>query len=116
MLAEIADGAGGVVLGRAAALVLRDRPDALHVRLDGPPRAAAGGGGRRGRAGRCEEVRREMEANDRAREAYVRHFYRCDPPRRRSTTTWWSTAPRSRIDTVVELVVTAARGRGIGSL
>src|SRR3954465_2055064 len=36
VLAEMADGAGGVVLGRAAALVLRDRPDALHVRLDGP--------------------------------------------------------------------------------
>jgi hypothetical protein len=36
VLAEIADGAGGVVLGRAGAMVLRDRPDVLHVRLDGP--------------------------------------------------------------------------------
>src|SRR3954452_11331172 len=36
VLAEIADGAGGVVLGRAAAMVLGERPDALHVRLDGP--------------------------------------------------------------------------------
>src|SRR4051794_25387248 len=37
VLAEIASGAGGVVLGRAGAMVLRDRPDVLHVRLDGPP-------------------------------------------------------------------------------
>ena len=45
-------------------------------------RPAASGGWRRpcGRSGRpLEEVRREMEANDRTREAYVRHFYRCDP-------------------------------------
>ena len=37
VLGEIAAGAGGVVLGRAAAMVLRDRADVLHVRLDGPP-------------------------------------------------------------------------------
>ena len=36
-------GAGGVVLGRAAALVLGERPDALHVRLDGPERPPAAG-------------------------------------------------------------------------
>jgi hypothetical protein len=28
---------GGVILGRAAAIVLRDHPTALHVRLDGDP-------------------------------------------------------------------------------
>src|SRR3954452_18788143 len=75
---EIADGPGGVVLGRAAAVVLGDRPDALHVRLDGPEelrlKAAIARSGRS-----ADEVRREMEANDRTREAYVRHFYRCDP-------------------------------------
>src|SRR4051812_35651606 len=36
ILTEIAEGAGGVVLGRAGALVLAERTDALHVRLDGP--------------------------------------------------------------------------------
>ena len=35
VLGEIAAGQGGVVLGRAAAMVLRDREDVLHVRLDG---------------------------------------------------------------------------------
>ena len=78
MLAEIADGAGGVVLGRAAAMVLGDRRDALHVRLDGSrDRRLAAAVLRSGRSE--DEVRREMEAADRSREAYVRHFYRCDP-------------------------------------
>src|SRR5881392_4171989 len=39
VLHEIAGGAGGVILGRAAALVLADTPGALHVRLDGPVQA-----------------------------------------------------------------------------
>ena len=30
-------GEGGVILGRAAAIVLRDHPGAFHVRLDGDP-------------------------------------------------------------------------------
>ena len=112
VLAEICDGAGGVVLGRAGALVLRDRPDVLHVRLDGPReqrlRAAVERSGRT-----ADEVRREMEANDRTREAYVRHFYRCDPAEARHYhLVIDSTAVP--VDTVVELVVTAARARGIG--
>ena len=34
---------GGVILGRAAALVLADHPTALHVRLDAPEHVAAAG-------------------------------------------------------------------------
>jgi hypothetical protein len=111
VLAEIADGAGGVVLGRAGALVLRDRIDALHVRLDGPPeRRLAAACSRSERS--PEEVRREMEANDRAREAYVRHFYRCDA----ADAIHYHLVVDSTafaIDTVVDLVEAAARGRGI---
>lgn len=111
VLREIADGAGGVVLGRAAALVLADRPDALHVRLDGPPDARVAQVVRR--SGRPEaEVRRGMRSNDAARAAYVRHFYRRDPADARhyhlvvdTTALPW--------DTVADLVVTAARARGI---
>src|SRR4051812_3525832 len=33
---EAADGHGAVILGRAAAVVLREHPSALHVRLTGP--------------------------------------------------------------------------------
>jgi hypothetical protein len=111
VLGEICDGAGGVVLGRAGALVLRDRPDVLHVRLDGPREARlAAAVARSGRS--VDEVRREMEANDRTREAYVRHFYRCDPAAARHYhLVIDSTA--IPVETVIDLVVMAARARGI---
>jgi hypothetical protein len=32
---RLADAGGAVVLGRAAVFILKDRPDVLHVRLDG---------------------------------------------------------------------------------
>ena len=107
VLTEIADGAGGV------AAVLRDRTDALHIRLDGPrERRLEAAAERSGRP--VEEVRREMEANDRAREAYVRHFYRCDPAEAAHYHLVVDSTAFA-IDTVVDLVVTAARGRGIGN-
>jgi hypothetical protein len=112
VLQEIADSAGGVVLGRAGALVLRDRPDVLHVRLDGPrDRRLAAAIERSGRS--ADEVRREMEANDRTREAYVRHFYRCDPAEARHYHLVVDST-EFPLDTVVDLVVMAARARGIG--
>jgi cytidylate kinase len=112
VLAEMAGAGGGVVLGRAAAFVLADRPDALHVRLDGPaPRRLAAAVERSGRPE--AEVRRELEANDRTREAYVRHFYRSDPAAARH---YHLVVDSTAVGpgTVVELVVLAARGRGIG--
>ena len=111
ILREIADGAGGVVLGRAGALVLADRADTLHVRLDGPrARRLESAVLRSGRS--VEDVQREMEANDRSREAYVRHFYRCDPASAQHYHLVVDTTAMP-LETVVELVVTAARGRGI---
>ena len=113
VLAEIADGAGGVVLGRAGAMVLRNRPDVLHVRLDGPRdlrlEAAVERSGRP-----RDEVRREMEANDRTREAYVRHFYRTDPAAAKHYHLVLDSTALA-VETVVDLVVVAARSRGIGS-
>jgi cytidylate kinase len=112
VLLEIADGEGGVVLGRAAAMVLRDRPDTLHVRLDGPvERRLAAAVERTGRP--VEEVRRTLEAADRSREAYVRHFYRRDPTSARNYHLVVDSTTFS-LDAVVDLVVTAARVRGIG--
>ena len=112
VLREIADGPGGVVLGRAGAMVLRGRPDALHVRLDGPPDARLRTAVERYGRPR-EELRREMERNDATREAYVRHFYRCHPsdPRHYHLVVDSTALPP---DAVVDLVVTAARARGIG--
>lgn len=108
---EIADGPGGVVLGRAAAMVLGDRPDALHVRLDGPAeRRLAAAVARSGRP--PEEVRREMRANDAAREGYVRRNYRVDPAAPGSYHLVIDSTALPLL-TVVDLVVEAARGRGI---
>jgi cytidylate kinase len=110
VLREIAE-IGGVMLGRAAALVLAGRDDALHVRLDGPvetrvAQAVA-------RSGRPEaEVRRALRSNDAARAAYVRNFYRADPADARhyhlvldTTAIPWSAA--------ADLIVAAARARGL---
>ncbi|HEY2203918.1 MAG TPA: cytidylate kinase-like family protein [Pseudonocardia sp.] len=69
---------GGVILGRAAALVLRDHPTALHVRLDGPPERRVRQVMRSQRMSE-DDARAMMEHNDAARTSYVRHFYRCDP-------------------------------------
>jgi cytidylate kinase len=68
---------GGVILGRAAAIVLRDLPGALHVRLDGPrerrlAQAMALEGADR------ETAERHMRETDRARETYVQQFYGAD--------------------------------------
>jgi cytidylate kinase len=78
VIREKAAGEGGVFLGRAAALVLSDAPGSLHVRLYGP---------REKRVARAveleglarEEAERRLDDNDRAREAYVHHFYGADP-------------------------------------
>jgi hypothetical protein len=69
---------GGVILGRAGAIVLRDHPTALHVRLDGDP-------DRRMRQAMTllgiseQEAKDALTRNDHARTAYVRYFYRTDP-------------------------------------
>ena len=67
----------GVILGRAAAVVLSERPGALHVRLDGPVKR------RVVQAMNLEGIDREsaerhMRETDRAREAYVQQFYGVD--------------------------------------
>jgi cytidylate kinase len=78
VIREQAAGEGGVFLGRAAALVLAGHEGALHVRLYGS---------REGRVERAmeleglsrEDAERRLVDNDRAREAYVHHFYGVDP-------------------------------------
>jgi cytidylate kinase len=67
----------GVILGRAAAVVLRDRPGALHVRLDGPPERRLAQAMELEGSDR-ETAQRHMRETDRAREAYVQQFYGVD--------------------------------------
>jgi cytidylate kinase len=110
LLIEAADAGGVVVLGRAGAIVLRDRPEAFHVRLDGPPEP------RVFQAMRVEgideeEARRRQRSSDPARIDYVKHFYRTDPrDPRHYHLVLDSTAVA--LETCVELIVTAARAHG----
>lgn len=81
---------GGVILGRAGAVVLAGHPTALHVRLDGDRNSRLSRARQLWEAGDREEVGghgwgegaptpRLLDNNDRARAAYVRRFYRTDP-------------------------------------
>jgi cytidylate kinase len=75
---EIADVSGGVILGRAAAIVLAGHPTALHVRLQGTRDARlARATAREGMS--AEDACRLLDDSDRARFAYVKHFYKTDP-------------------------------------
>ena len=110
LLIEAADAGEVVVLGRAGAIVLGDRADAFHVRLDGPPEP------RVFQAMRVEDVdeqeaRRRQRNSDRARVDYVKHFYRTDPrDARHYHLVLDSTAVP--LATCVELIVTAAQAHG----
>lgn len=112
VLHEIAEGPGGVILGRAAALVLRGVPGCLFVRLDGrePDRIRAA---MREHGISEEEASRLRRENDVARDSYVRHYYRCEPADWRhyhlvvnSCAVPWQA--------VTDTIVAAARGLGIG--
>ncbi|HEY4829440.1 MAG TPA: cytidylate kinase-like family protein [Solirubrobacteraceae bacterium] len=110
LLVEAAAEGEVVVLGRAAAIVLRGRAGALHVRLDGPEEA------RVFQAMRVEEIdegdaRRRQRNSDRARLDYVKHFYGTDPrdPRHYHLVLDSTTLA---LPTCVELIVSAARATG----
>jgi cytidylate kinase len=107
LLVEAADAGDVVVLGRAGAIVLRDRPGALHVRLDGPEEARVFQGMRVEDVDE-EEARRRQRTSDRARIDYVKHFYRTDPrdPRHYHLVLNSTAVP---LATCVELIVAAAR-------
>ncbi len=74
ILRRVADTTGGVILGRAGVFVLKGRPGVLHVRLDGDVEAR-----RRAAAVRSgveyAAAMREQQITDRARHAYIEHFY-----------------------------------------
>ena len=107
VLRTLADTTGGVILGRAGAVVLAQHPAAFHVRLDGD-RA-----GRLARAaeqvdGDEEAAARLLDQTDRDREGYVRYFYKVDP---RDSRLYHLLLDSTVIplDVCSDLIVTAAR-------
>jgi cytidylate kinase len=76
-IAAVVQKGGGVILGRAAAVVLAGHPDAFHIRLDGPPAR---------RIQRAMEIEGLDEATaksrqsetDRSRARYVKRLYSRD--------------------------------------
>jgi cytidylate kinase len=96
---------GAVVLGRAGAVILRDDENALHVRLDGPPERRVQQAMRYEGLAR-EDAERLRRDSDRAREAYVRHFYSCDA---RDPALYHLVIDSTRLSTerVVELIAAA---------
>jgi cytidylate kinase len=109
VLRDIARGDGAVILGRAGCVVLRDEPNALHVRLDGPVEARIRQGMEVEGVDR-ETAERHIGETDKARQAYVQHFYRCDL---RDMSLYHLVLDSTVIplETCVELIVTAARAR-----
>ncbi len=107
----LADGAG-VILGRAAAVVLgKDR--GFHVRLDGPSqRRVILGATIEGISE--EQARARLCAADKARTAYVRRLYRTDPadPSLYHLVIDSTAMP---LDAVIELVLLAARAHAAAS-
>jgi cytidylate kinase len=112
VLHDYARGGGAVILGRGGAIVLREEPRALHVRLDGPVEA-------RIRQGMAVEgvdrdtAERHIAETDKARAAYMQHFYRCDL---QDLTLYHLVIDSTAIplETCVELIVAAARARESG--
>jgi cytidylate kinase len=97
---------GGVILGRAAAVVL-GKDHGYHVRLDGPPdRRVAQGATIEGISD--QEARTRLRTADKARAAYVRRLYRTDPadPSLYHLVIDSTAVP---LDTAIELILTAAR-------
>jgi cytidylate kinase len=73
-----ADEGEGVILGRGGQFVLKDHPTAMHVRLDGPREKRIEQGARiQGIDPTTAE--RTLDETDRARDAYVKHYYGGDP-------------------------------------
>lgn len=74
---ELCRTSGGVILGRAGAVILAKHPRAFHVRLGGPKQRRAR------RAAQLDQVSEEeaaerLDQTDRARELWVRRLYRAD--------------------------------------
>ena len=97
----------GVILGRAGAVILRDRPSVLRVRLDGPREARIAQAMALGNLDR-ETAERTQRQLDRAHADYNRQFYDADI-RDPSLYHLLIDSTRIPIEDCVELIVLASR-------
>jgi cytidylate kinase len=100
---------GGVVLGRAAAFLLREDPNVLRVLLTGPPeRRIAQGMAIQGID--RETAARRLERTDRARLAYHQTLYCVDP---REPTLYHLVVDSTRVplETCIDLIAAAVEER-----
>ncbi len=110
-LREIAEGSGGVILGRAAAIVLADVDSALHVRLDGPVKARIASAMEQHGIS-ADEAKQNRKINDEARTRYVQQAYRADPNDAEHYHLVINTGVLSW-DAAEDLIMVAAADRGI---
>jgi cytidylate kinase len=103
---DVVTGRGGVILGRAAAIVLAGHPGAFHVRLDGPEDRRVARALAIEKIGEATARRRQAET-DRARARYVQRLYDRDPadPQHYHLVVDSTVLP---LEITVELVTTAA--------
>jgi cytidylate kinase len=114
VLLRQADTGEGVILGRAAVIVLRGRPGVLRVRLDGPPDRRAAQAARLGEIS-IEEADEGRRRVDRAQAAYWTRFYGAeisDP----SLYHLMVDSTAIELDACVELLAVAARTQAQASL
>jgi cytidylate kinase len=106
LLSQARTGAG-VILGRAAVVVLRDDSRALRVRLDGPREQRVRQAVKLGDLDR-ETAERAIDRADRTHAAYVRHFYgvSLDDP---TLYHMMLDSTAISLEAVVELIAVAAR-------
>jgi cytidylate kinase len=77
-LKDVASGAPAVILGRAGAIALRDRPRTYHVRLDGPVDRRVAWAAQFEHLD-LEAARQRQAETDKARTQFVKRLYRVDP-------------------------------------
>ena len=111
IIRRLAETADVVIVGRAAAVVLHDWPQTLHVRLDGPLDSRVKQAMVALKLPEME-AKRQLQQVDAARRAYVRHFYGRDwtDPRLYHLIADSTAIP---LEVCSRLVIEAARARGL---
>ena len=99
--------AGGVILGRNGAFVLQDEPRALHIKLDGHPRARAEQAARL-KGISLDEATKRLPKEDEFRRSFSLNTYNFDPAGNEYYTLV-VTSPKLGVEETVRLILEAAK-------